>query len=88
MEIPMSSLLNSDLAQFRDFLNAKLSSGECAATPEQALDEFRGTQYSDEEFEDSVAAVRESLAEIESGAPGKLASDHLAEVRARYGWNK
>jgi len=83
----MESLAYSELCLFRDFLNAKLACGESPVTPEQALDEFRILHLSKEELEDSVAAIRESIAEIDAGAPGKLASEYMAEVRARYGWD-
>jgi hypothetical protein len=84
----MTAVTNPDLVQFRDFLNGKIASGQSHLTPEEALDEYLSIQYTPAEREECIAAVRESLAEIESGAPGRLASEYLAEVRARYGLNK
>jgi len=83
----MESLAYSELCLFRDFLNAKLACVESPLTPEQALDKFRIAHLSREESEDSVAAIRESISEIEAGSPGKLASEYMGEVRARYGWD-
>jgi hypothetical protein len=76
----------SDLESFRDYLNALIMSDCLEMTPEEALEEFRLMQAPATRAE-CLDAIRESFAEIQSGAPGKLASEYLAELRARYGWD-
>lgn len=78
----MSTATHSQLIEFRDFLNAKIAAGPADMSPEEALDEFRD-QMTPQELEESVAAIRESLAEIQSGSQGKVLSVYLSELEDR-----
>ena len=79
----MSAILNPELVQFRDFLNEKLAASATRLTPEEALDEFLAMQDTPEERAEALEAIRESMEEIRSGAPGISASDYFAEARKR-----
>lgn len=73
----------AELQGFHAFIGAKLSRGTCDLSPEEALDEWRLEHPDPNEVEESVAAVRESLREKESGSTGRLASEYIAETRAQ-----
>ncbi len=82
----MTTVTNESLVQFRDFLNEKLAEPQDTTTPAEALDEFLAMHDTPEEREDALEAVRESMAEIRSGAPGRPVAEVLAEIRQRFGW--
>lgn len=67
----MSSVAASELEQFSQFIQAKLTAGETQLSPEEALDQFRFEHPSDEEFEENVRAIQEALAEMDAGVRGK-----------------
>jgi hypothetical protein len=83
----MSTATNPQLVEFRDFLNAKIAAGPVNLSPEEALDEFR-SQMTSEERAEALAAIRESLAEIESGSPGQCVFEFLKEIRSEFQLDK
>jgi len=79
----MSSGNTSDLQSFYSFLGQQLNTGEGLSTPEQLLKNWRARA----EYEQTVADVRESIAEYEAGkgVPVEVA---FANVRKKLGGHK
>ncbi len=75
---------SNELIDFREFIDRKLSTGTSVSL-DDAVDEFRASQMSEVELNESVAAIKHAMAEIEAGVPGVPAKDVLAELRARFG---
>lgn len=78
----MSAGLSTDLQQFALFIQSKLNAGQTKLSPEEVLDEWRDEHPTDEEFEESVSAIQESLAEMDAGAKGKSAEQLRREFSA------
>ncbi len=81
----MSTDISVDLRSFHRFLGEKLAAGEIAISPEEALDEWRLSNRSDQDFLDDVAAVREALDDMASGDVGKEIAEFDLEFRRRHG---
>lgn len=67
----MPTVAVTELQEFAQFIQAKLTAGETKLSPEEVLDQWRGEHPSEEEFEENVRAIQESLAEMDAGARGK-----------------
>lgn len=67
----MSTIVSTELQEFARFIQAKLTAGETKLSPEEVLDQWRDAHPSEEEFEENVRAIQESLAEMDAGAKGK-----------------
>lgn len=76
---------NPELAQFEQFIKLQVQSGR-NLSPEEALDLFRVEHPHPAEFEESVAALREALAEVETGVAGVPLEDFIRERRQHHGW--
>jgi hypothetical protein len=57
----------NDVRAFRSFLDEKLSNGEVSLTLDEALGLWEYENASDEEREETQAAIRQGLADVESG---------------------
>jgi hypothetical protein len=83
----MSMTSPSELQQFALFIQAKLQAGEADISPEEALDQWREENPSDEEFEENVRAIQEALDQLDAGVRGisieALEQEFLAVQRAR-----
>ena len=72
-----------ELPRFFDFLEQKLTNGGSQLSPEDALDEWRAANPTSEEFEASVADLREALAEADRG-DGLPIDAVLDELKRKY----
>jgi hypothetical protein len=81
----MAPTQTRELSQFREFIAKKIAEGEQSISPEEALEEWRALNPTTEELAESVAAVRQALADMEAGDTGEPLDDLLAEIRARHG---
>lgn len=83
----MSMTSPSELQQFALFIQSKLQAGEANLSPEEALDQWREENPSDEEFEENVRAIQVALDRLDSGVRGipieALEQEFLAAQRAR-----
>lgn len=71
-----------DLEKFQRFADAKLNNGG-AESLQQLLDDFEASL----EYERSVAAIRQSVAEYEAGEVVSV-KEAFDEVRQQLGWTK
>ncbi|MBX9787595.1 MAG: hypothetical protein K2Y37_01640 [Pirellulales bacterium] len=78
---------NSELSQFEQFIRLQVQSGR-SLTPEEALDLFRIEHPHPDEFDASIADLREAVAEVEAGVNGVPIEDFVRQQRARHGWSK
>jgi predicted nucleic acid-binding Zn-ribbon protein len=60
----------NELREFLQFLSEKVARDESTLSPEAALDEWRTLQPSAGTLEEDVAAIQESLADMEKGDRG------------------
>jgi hypothetical protein len=74
----------SDLADFHQFIGDLLKSRDGALTPEEALDLWRADHPLSEDFEETVEALREALADMDAGDIGVPLEEFDAEFRARH----
>ena len=81
----MASQHDSELAQFHDFVGQQLT-GSPQLTPEEALDLWRASHPQGDDYEETILALRESLADLEAGNRGQPADEFFRELRKRRGW--
>jgi hypothetical protein len=77
----MSANVSSELHAFRQFLDAQIESGRDDLTPEESLRLWRAER---QEFEESVAAIREALAELDAGGKGTPLDEFVKEFRRQH----
>jgi hypothetical protein len=80
----MTAQGNSELAQFHQFVGQVLSSTP-DLTPEEAMDLWRASHPQEDDFEETVLALKEAIAELEAGDIGQPAEEFLREFRAQRG---
>jgi hypothetical protein len=66
----MATERSNDVRAFRRFLDEKLSNGEASLTLDEALGLWEYENASDEQREETRAAIRQGLADVESGQVG------------------
>jgi hypothetical protein len=73
-----------ELASFHVFIAQRLKEGDDKLSPEEALDIWRSEHPLSEDFEETVAALREALEDLEAGDVGQPLEEFDAEFRARH----
>jgi hypothetical protein len=74
----------SELVRFHEFLDETLRSG-LRLSPEEALDLWRQRNPATDDFQDTVVALREAIAEMDAGDTGQPFEDFDREFRMRHG---
>jgi hypothetical protein len=75
-----------ELKDFHRFLNEKIQQGSDDLTPSDALEEWALAQPDVEcEVIDTVAAIREAIEEMDSGAPGIPLDAFVRKFEAKHG---
>lgn len=77
---------NTELAQFEQFIKRQVQNGR-NLSPEEALDLYRVEHPDPNEFDASVAELREALADVDAGAAGVPLEEFVRQRRARHGWS-
>ncbi|MFN0056658.1 MAG: hypothetical protein ACKV0T_31330 [Planctomycetales bacterium] len=72
--------VQSELTQFRTFIDAQIGCGRTDLTPEQTLQLWRECRT---ELGESVTAVRRALSELDSGQPGRPLREFIQDFRVR-----
>jgi hypothetical protein len=80
----MKSQSLDDLREFYEFVGEKLHNGGAGLSPEEAVNQWRALHPSSEELSQSVAAVRQALADLAGGDQGRPVDEVLTELRRRY----
>jgi hypothetical protein len=78
------SLATGDLASFHQFIGQRLKEGDDNLSPEEALDIWRSEHPLPGDFEETVAALREALEDLEAGDLGQPFEEFDREFRARH----
>jgi hypothetical protein len=73
----------TELAQFKQFIVDHLQKGDILS-PEEALDLWRLTHPISDDLADSVSALREALADLDSGERGVPLDEFDREFRRRH----
>ena len=76
----MSQQVVTDLLAFRQFLDVQIASGRANLTPEEIVRLWRENRR---EFEETVAEVKEALADVAAGDRGVPAEEFMNDLRAR-----
>jgi hypothetical protein len=80
----MSTSSQNELASFHQFIGQQLGSNQAHLSPEEALDLWREQHPCSEEDTETIAAIRESLADIEAGEQGMTVEEFGREFRRRH----
>jgi hypothetical protein len=80
----MTMPLTPDAEAFHQFLGAQLQLGVRDKSPEELLAQWRAEHPSLDEVRESIAALKEALADMEAGDAGRPASDVIADLRQKY----
>jgi hypothetical protein len=75
---------SNDLAGFHQYIGERLKEGGDTLSPEEALDIWRHEHPLPEDYEETVEALREALADMEAGDVGIPLEEFDAEFRARH----
>ncbi|HVC98054.1 MAG TPA: hypothetical protein VND64_30570 [Pirellulales bacterium] len=81
----MSPDAANELVSFHRFIAEHVGRGETDLSPEEALDLWRAQNPSATEFEDTVAALREALNDMEAGDKGTPLESFDRDFRNRRG---
>jgi hypothetical protein len=81
----MSTVVSTELQEFAQFIQAKLTAGETKLSPEEVLDQWRDAHPSEEEFEENVQAIQEALDQMNAGEKGVTAAESVQRLRERIG---
>ncbi|MBI1900278.1 MAG: hypothetical protein HYS13_04070 [Planctomycetia bacterium] len=76
----MSGQVVTDLLEFRQFLDAQIASGRANLTPEETVRLWRESRR---EFEETVAELKDALADVAAGDRGVPAGEFMKDLRAR-----
>ena len=80
----MATASSNDLSTFVRYLTDQLESGRTDLSPEQALDAWRKENPLDEDFTESVAAIRAALDDMDAGDHGVPLEEFDRELRVRH----
>jgi hypothetical protein len=73
-----------DAAAFHHFLGEQLHVGGEEKSPEELLALWRAEHPTPEQLQESVAALREAIADMEAGDAGRPASEVIGELLQKY----
>jgi hypothetical protein len=76
-------IVPTEAESFQIFLTHQLANGGRDKSPEDLVLQWRREQ---EEFQSSVAAIREALDEVERGVPGVPIEEVARKIREKHGW--
>jgi hypothetical protein len=79
----MTTCIPSELESFHHFLSQQLPRAG-SLSPEEALDLWRADHPASEDAQESVAALREALLDMEAGDCGRSLDDFDREFRQRH----
>lgn len=80
----------TELGRFHDYISGLLARGNVSLLPEDALDSWRLDHPLDDFDEtddglDDVQAVKEALADLDAGDPGRPVDEVLDEISREFG---
>lgn len=79
----MATDRRDDLAAFRDFVDRQLANGGADLTPDECLDLWDIENQSDREREETLAALRRGLEDVDAGRT-RPAEDVLRDLCRKY----
>ncbi len=79
----MTSEAISELRGFLAFVGEQVHEGHANLTPEECLNRWRTQHPSADDLEESVAAVKEALADMDAGDPATPFDDFVDDLRSR-----
>lgn len=80
-----ASAPTNELSEFHQFLGRQLDESDEQLSPEEALDLWRSENPDPDLHTRNVAAVREAIADMQSGDKGRPAKEVLQEIRDDLG---
>lgn len=81
----MSMPADYELTSFHEFLTERLSTGEGNLSREEAIDAWRAEHPIEGDFDETVLALREALADMEAGDTGMPLAEFDRAFRQRHG---
>jgi hypothetical protein len=80
----MTTCMPSELERFHQFLMRELTCGDRLLSPEEVLDRWRADHPVEDDAAETVAALREALADMEAGDRGQSLEDFDRTFRQRH----
>jgi hypothetical protein len=80
----MSVGLPSELVSFQQFVTQQLAAGRDNMSPEEVIDLWRDDHPLPREPEETIAAVKEALADMAAGDRGRPIEEVDREIREKY----
>ncbi len=80
----MDTKTQTQLELFHRFVNEHLRNGGKNLSPEECLEFWRAQHPAPEELEESVGAIRRSLADMEAGDTGRPLEEVVDEIRRKH----
>jgi hypothetical protein len=75
----------TDAQSFHAFLTDQIANGGRDKSPEELVADWRRDQ---QELQESVAAIREALDNMNNGARGQSIEEVARELKQHFGWSK
>ena len=80
----MATDSSNELSAFVQFLTNRLDAGRTDLSPEEALDNWREQHPAEQDYAESVAAIRAALADMDAGDTGIPLEQFDRELRERH----
>lgn len=74
---------HTEAESFQIYLAVQIANGGRHKSPEELLDQWRRDRH---ERQESVAAIREALDELDRGVPGIPLDEAAQRIREKHGW--
>jgi hypothetical protein len=80
----MSTSLPTEAEAFQSFLIKEIANGGRHKSPEELVQDWRRER---QEFDETVAALREAIEDMNAGDRGRPLADVMRDIRAEFGWS-
>jgi hypothetical protein len=80
----MNAHPSGELAQFPQFISEQILRDDRAMSPEEGLDLWRRSNPVSDEYEETVAALREAFADVAAGDAGMTLGEFDRQFRSRH----
>lgn len=74
-----------DLDSFTTYARQVIATGQRDLSIDELFDQWRSENPSDEQYAESVAAVKASIQDFKRGERGSIAGEHSAQLRREFG---
>lgn len=80
----MSTSIPTEAEAFQTFLAKEIANGGRHKSPEELVQDWRRER---QEFDETVAALREAIDDMNAGDHGRPLDEVMRDIRAKHGWS-